>query len=146
MTDWSALETPLNEAPLFLVEPPDGRKDWGELPRQTELFRLMRMSAPSVQGYAIPNAGKRNPMLAKREGIRAGLFDTEWPWNRGIAWIEMKGYDKNGRPGELSQAQIDWGNMMTRCGFPVACFFDPVNAINWLRDQGAPVRLLKLGL
>lgn len=139
MIDWAALDEPLKQEPLFPVEPPDGRKDWTERARQTQLFSLMKSCAPTVQGYAIPNAGKRHPTVAKQEGIRAGLFDTEWPWNRGIAWVEMKGYDKNGRAGKLSQAQIDWGNMMVRCGFPVACFFDPVNAVNWLREQGAPV-------
>lgn len=52
----------------------------------------MHMLAPEVLGFAIPNAGKRNPIQARKEGIMAGVFDTEWRWNHGSAFIELKGY------------------------------------------------------
>lgn len=136
--DIRALEAPLKPAPLFQVEAPDGRRDWPEIARQCSLFRDMHMLAPAVLGFAIPNAGKRNPMLARREGIMAGVFDTAWQWNHGAAWIELKGYDARGQAGKLSDAQIDWGNTMHRLGHRVACFFDPMNAIEFLRDAGAP--------
>ena len=97
-------------------------------------------SCPQVYARAIPNAGKRNPRLAKLEGITAGLFDVQCTWNHGCAEVEFKGYDKNGRPGKLSLAQIEHGNRMTRLGFSVGCFFDEMNAIAWLQSLGAPVR------
>lgn len=135
------LESPLNEAPIFPVQAPDGKRDWTELARQSTLFRLVRTAGPTIYGYAIPNAGKRNPLQARREGIMAGVFDTCWnaPHPFMSAWIELKGYDKSGRPGKLSQAQIDWGNRMHRLGKPVACFFDPYEAAEWLRALGFPM-------
>lgn len=141
MNMFAALETALNAAPIFPVEAPDGDRARSEIARQVTLFGTMRMAAPTVLGFAIPNAGKRNPVQAKKEGIMGGAFDTEWHWDTGAAWIELKGYDARGRAGTLSQSQIDWGNRMHRLGKPVACFFDPLAAVRWLASLGAPVRL-----
>lgn len=138
---WAGLETPLRAAPDFPVQAPDGARQWSEIDRQQMLFNLMRSAAPRVLGYAIPNAGKRNPFKAKKEGIMGGVFDTQWCWTSGLtAFVEMKGYDASGRAGKLSQEQIDWGNRMVTLGHRVACFFDPYAAVTWLRDQGFPVR------
>lgn len=134
-------ESPITERPQFYVEPPDGRRDWPELARQATLFRTMHMAAPSVHGFAVPNAGKRNPAKARLEGICGGVFDAEWHWAGGhSAWIELKGYAAKGRAGTLSQSQIEWGNRMRRLGHRVVCFFDPMKAVAWLRRLGAPVR------
>ena len=138
---FAGLDSPLVEVPRFLVEPPDGRKNIAELPRQTTFLGIMRMAAPSVEVRALPNAGKRNPSQAKKEGIKAGLFDIGCWWGRGHALIEFKGYDARGRAGALSQNQIAFGNRLHDLGWPVACFFDPERAAAWLADQGAPVRL-----
>lgn len=43
------------------------------------------------------------------------------------------------RPGKLSLAQIDFGNALVARGHRCACFFSPVAALEWLREQGAPV-------
>lgn len=137
---WADLETSLDPAPTFYVEGPDGRKDWGETARQATLFRLMHLLAPRVAGFAIPNAGKRNPVQAKREGIVAGVFDTQWCFKHPLtAFVELKGYDRRKRPGTLSKQQIDWGNRMTELGHHVACFFDPDAAVEWLRGLGFPI-------
>lgn len=135
------LEAPLLESPVFPVEAPDGDRTRPEIARQVTLFSTMRIVAPTVFGFAIPNAGKRNPVQAKKEGIVGGAFDTEWHWDGGQAWIELKGYDARGRAGTLSQSQIDWGNRMHRLSKSVACFFDPLAAVHWLASLGAPVRL-----
>lgn len=135
-----ALEGELNDAPRFPVEAPDGKRGWTELDRQAVFRQIMRNAAPSVLVYAVPNAGKRNPAQARKEGIMGGVFDLQCWWNRGVALPEMKGYDSRGRPGKLSQAQIDWGNRMHDMGWPVACFFDPYAAVDWVRSLGAPVR------
>lgn len=140
---WADLETELHADPLFPVEKPDGRKHLSELARVIELRGLVRNCGRGIHVHAIPNAGKRGlkaQAQAKKEGMVAGVFDlcVTWP-GRGAAWIEMKGYDASGRAGQLSQAQIDWGNDHWRMGHAVACFFSPERALEWLREQGAPV-------
>lgn len=141
LASFAALETPLDEKPLFPVEEPDGRKDWPELARQDALFKLMASVAPRVEGFPIPNAGKRNPRQARKEHIRAGLFDSAWLYEGPlIAFVELKGYDKRGRPGKPSWQQIGFGNRLVRLGIPCACFFSPHRAADWLRKQGFPVR------
>ncbi|MBT2133963.1 hypothetical protein KK137_06415 [Croceibacterium sp. LX-88] len=146
MTWADELETSLSPKPQFLVEMPDGIRDWTEIGRQTTLFSVMRMAAPKVFGMAVPNAGKRNPMQARREGIRSGAFDTVWhSYPRLIAYVEMKGYDSRGRAGSLSTNQIEFGNRMTALGIPCGCFFDPCSAVSWLREQGFPVTEVRNG-
>lgn len=141
---FDGLETSLAQAPEFYVQAPDGARQWAEIDRQQMLFNLMRSAAPRVHGWAIPNAGKRNPFKAKKEGIRGGVFDTQWAFQHPLtAWIEMKGYDAAGRAGKLSQEQIDWGNTMARLGHHVACFFDPYAAVAWLRERGFPIREIR---
>jgi hypothetical protein len=132
-----ALEVP--SEPIFPVELPNDDPR-AELPRQVEFLRDLKMLAPSVYAYAVPNAGKRNPRQAKAEGIVGGVFDLELRWNSGAAQVEFKGRDARGRPGKLSPAQIDHGNRMTGLGWPVACFFDPQAALEWVRSLGAPFR------
>ncbi len=141
MASWADLECDLNPSPRFPVQEPDGQRDWSEIHRQATLFRLVRTAAPKVFGYAIPNAGKRNPATARREGIMAGVFDTAWNADHPFmtAWIEMKGYDGRGQPGKLSVPQIEWGNRMHMLGKPVACFFCPYAAAEWLRMLGFPM-------
>jgi hypothetical protein len=138
--DFFPADEPLDEAPLFPVEAPDGRKSVDELARVVVFRQLIRIAAPSVLLFANANAGKRSPAQARREGIMAGVFDYSVAWEGGqIAYPEFKGYRAGGRPGKLSDAQIRWGNAMHKRGFPVACFFTPEAAVEWLRSLGAPV-------
>lgn len=142
---WAELEAPLDAQPEFLVQAPDGKKDWSEIQRQVEFRRLMRMAAPRVLVYANPNAGKRNPMQAKREGIMAGVFDLSIEFRAPLrALVEMKGYRQR-RPGSLTQSQIDYGNRMTQLGWSVACFFCPLAAVDWLRGLGFPIAQVQHG-
>lgn len=139
--DWGALEQPLHMWPEFHVGPPDRRRDWPEIQRQATLFRLMHQLAPRVAGFAIPNGGKRAPFVARREGIVKGVFDTQWCWQAPLtAWVELKGYEKSGKPGTLSDEQVAWGNRMHALGHHVACFYCPYAAVDWLRDLGFPIR------
>jgi hypothetical protein len=133
--DW---DTP---SPLFRSDPPGGGVA-PELRRQTIFFRDMRMLAPEVLIYANANAGKRNPTKARQEGVVAGIFDIAARWQGGGAEIELKGWQPGAkRWGKLSDAQIRWGNRMHRLEHQVACFYDPIEAMLWLRDLGAPVRI-----
>jgi hypothetical protein len=148
--NFADLETTLDPVPLFPVEAADGRKELAELERQAIFRRYAANLAPRVIVFANANAGKRNPMQAKREGIMAGVFDMTCTWDiaastdpnapQSVCWIEFKGYDKNGRPGKLSKAQIDWGNAMHERGHKVACFFSGKSAFDWLASLGAPIR------
>lgn len=133
--------TDFHEQPLFYVEHPFGLKKLPEIQRQQQFINLMKALAPGVMVYANANAGKRSRATARKEGIRAGVFDLTVAWGqREIAFPEFKGFDARGRAGSLSQPQIDWGNAMHRLGFDVACFFDPFSALDWLRSKGCPIR------
>jgi hypothetical protein len=137
--DWGSLEQSLHPDPAFSVEAPDQRKDWTELQRQTAFLRLMRMTAPRVLVFANANAGKRNPRKAKAEGITSGVFDLTAIWRGQVAYLEMKGFTKAGRAGQLSDNQIGFGNRLVELGIPCACFFSPYAAADWLRSLGFPV-------
>lgn len=139
MIDLRDLETDLNPTPQFYHEAPDQQKDWPEINRQATFLRLMRMAAPRIVVFANANAGKRNPRQATKEGIRSGVFDLTVLWTKGrTAFIEFKGYNKSG-PGKLSDNQIRFGNRLVELGIPCASFFSPINAVNWLREQGFPI-------
>ena len=136
------LETDLDPTPQFPHEAPDNLKGWPELNRQASFLRLIRMAAPRLLVFANANAGKRNPRQAKSEGIRAGVFDITVLWTEGrVAYIEFKGWSGKKRKvaGTLSKQQIEFGNRLVELGIPCASFFSPINAVNWLRDQGFPV-------
>ena len=148
--NFTDLESPLTEAPLFPVQAPDGRKDLSELDRQAWVVSYMRRTQPHIVVYATPNAAKRGfaaQRQAKKEGLLAGVFDLTFAWDIKhsdsdvtVCWAEMKGYDSKGRAGSLSQAQIAWGNAMHQRGHKVACFFSAKSVIEWLRDLGAPIK------
>lgn len=149
--NWAALESPLKAEPLFPVEKPDGEKSLSELARQSWLVTYIRRTSPKVLVAANVNAAKRGPKaaaLAKQEGMLAGFPDLTIVWDIAdghtdgptTAFLEMKGYDGSGRPGTLSQAQIETCNRLHLCGVPVACFFSARSAIAWLRELGCPLK------
>lgn len=154
--NFADLETTLDPVPLFPVEAP-GKPGpdpamWPELARQKAFVGFMRKTQPHIEVHAIPNAGKRGfkaQAQAKAEGLKSGVLDLFIGWDIGLAspsapvtcaWIDFKGFDKNGRPGRLSANQIEWANAMHRKGFPVACFFTVKAALEWLASLGAPIR------
>lgn len=140
MDVWGSLEDELNPEPQFFVQAPDGRKDWPEIDRQATFRKVMRWAAPRVWLHANANAGKRNPALARKEGIVAGVFDLTAHWHGPLtAYIELKGFDARGRAGSLSDGQIRFGNRMVEMGVPCACFFNPYDAAEWLRGLGFPI-------
>lgn len=142
-SDFAHLETPLNEAPRFHVGKPDGRRDWAEngfKGRQVAFIALGQRLAPRVMVHHVPNEGKRNPLLARKSGIVGGVFDNAVAFRAPLtAYVEIKGYDKRGKPNTLSPVQIAWGNRQADLGWPVACFFCPYEAWDWLRGLGFPV-------
>ena len=145
MIDFAHLESAPDLTPRFPMQAPDARKDWSEISRQSTFIKLMHQLAPRVLVYAIPNAGKRHPVTAKREGIMAGVFDMRIEWRSPLtAVIEFKGFGTRGTPGKLSEHQIAYGNRMHDLGHHAACFFCPYAAVDWLRDLGFPIAAMRV--
>lgn len=151
MSAFDHLECALKPVPLFPVEKPDGRKDLSELDRQSWFVNYMRRTQPHILVYANVNAAKRGPKAiqqARKEGMRAGVFDITCAWDIAhakddrptVAWCEFKGYSASGAAGKLTDAQIEFGNDLHTKGIPAACFFSAKSCINWLRSIGAPLQ------
>ncbi len=138
MSLWTDLDDPIKPTPLFPIEAPD-KSPATEIERQATLLKMLRQLAPGVIAYANTNgthiASMSGRRKANREGRTIGAPDLTVVWNRGVAWVEMKA----GR-GSMSDAQVDFCNRLFRAGQHVACFRDPMSALEWLRDCGAPVR------
>lgn len=133
---FDAMETPLREKPLFPVEPKD-RLPASEVDRQSSFRGDLRIAAPSITSWAVPNAGKRGlkaQARAKREGMTSGVFDEHYAWDHDIVFLEWKDGS-----GDLSDNQIRWGNAMVRRGFRVACVRTPEFATSLFLEWGAPI-------
>lgn len=132
-----AMETPLKAEPRFTVEPKD--KDLGsEIERQTTFLGMLRLAAPTVMAWAVPNGhnrGLKDRVKAKKEGLKAGVPDLTVVWNHGTAFIEFK--DGKGNP---DANQIDLLNYLQDAGHHCAVVRSPEFAIELLGLWGAPVR------
>ncbi|BEV00095.1 hypothetical protein [Novosphingobium olei] len=142
---WADLESALDAPPRFFVQEPDGVRTWSEDERcRTFVTLLHRGKRGPINFHHIKNEGRYNHALAKRIGVYAGVMDYRIDAERPLsAILEFKGYDRRGRPGKLSQAQIDYGNSMLDMGWLVACYFDPYDAFDWLRRNGFPLAKLE---
>jgi hypothetical protein len=123
-----------NLQPLFLVEPPDTDKT-SEQKRQE---RLLARLGPGVVAFSVPNEGRNSDwerLTRHRAGARAGAPDLVIAWNRGVAFLEMKG----GKTA-VKDNQIETLNALHRAGHHVAIWRDPVKAAEWLKGLGCPVR------
>jgi hypothetical protein len=133
--DYLPSDEPLDEAPLFYIEPRD-RDPRSEHDRQSETVRRLRALGFLVT--AIPNArawGGKAWNRAKAEGVEWGAADLIVGATSGrMACIEMK----NGR--EMPEDhQVRWLNARHRLGFPVAVCRTADAAIRWLATQGFDV-------
>lgn len=134
--NWAALETPLDPAPTFPIEPcdKDPRK---EIERVVEFRREMRLELPAARIAAVPNAGKRGQKAinqARAEGAAWGFPDLMVFHEGRIAFLEFK----NGK-GEPSAHQIEWMNFLDASGFDVACVRTAIGAFHFLRSRGWPL-------
>lgn len=131
-----ALDAPLKPEPRFVVEPKDANTS-PELERQTAFLRLLRVHAPSVVAWAVPNAGKRgmkDRVKAKKEGLRAGVPDLTICWNHGVAFLEFKAAWEN-----PDNNQVDLLNYLHAAGHRCAVVRTPEFALRLLAHWGAPV-------
>lgn len=141
LDDLLDIEEAGGKPPLFYVEPTD-KNPASEIQRQATFRKIMSQVAPSIIVYANTNgthiASLAGRAKAGREGRTIGVPDVTVVWNRGVAWIEFKA-----GKGQLKPAQIEFGNRLVLCGQHVACFRDPIHAIDWVRSIGAPVPCIK---
>jgi hypothetical protein len=140
LSDLMGMSEALVAIPRFPVEPRD-KLLGSETDRQATARKMLRAVGPTIMSWAVPNAGKRGlkaQARVKREGLKAGVFDEHYAWNNGIACIEWKDGD-----GDLSQAQIEWGNAMLDRGFRVACCRTPEFFLGLMAEWGAPVRSVR---
>lgn len=132
---WASLEDGVNE-PWF-IEPKDKDPE-GEEHRVKVWLHDMRVLAPGINVFAVPNAGRRTRWeiaKAKREGLKAGALDYVVTWAGGCAFPEFK--DGTEMP---SASQIDMLNLLFRQGHNAGVFRTSEACIRWLRDAGAPLR------
>lgn len=136
-----SIEEARNAAPLFYVEPPD-KNPANEIQRQATFRKLMAQIAPSIIVYANTNgthiASLAGRAKANREGRTIGVPDITVVWNRGVAWIEWKA-----GKGKMSAAQVEFGNRLVQAGQHMACYRDPMAAVDWICSLGAPVRAIQ---
>jgi hypothetical protein len=127
----------LKAEPQFTVEPPD-RGVAPEIERQTSFLGLLRIAAPSVMVWAVPNGhnrGLKDRVKAKKEGLKAGVPDLTLVWDHGTAFLEFK--DARGKP---DANQVDLLNYLHGAGHRCAVVRTPEFALALLAEWGAPVR------
>lgn len=127
------LETPLDEAPLFFVEPRD-RDNLTELARVRRFRAMFRKAFPKSRLVAVPNGGKRGQGAinqARAEGAAWGFPDLIALGDGQVAFLEFKS-----GTGTMKPHQVDWGNWLDRSQFFVGTFRKPETAIDWLARQG----------
>jgi hypothetical protein len=137
---FDALDEPLKAEPRFIVEPTD-KGLASEIERQTSFLGLLRIAAPSVVVWAVPNGhnrGIKDRVKAKKEGLKAGAADLTVCWNHGVAFLEFK--SGKGKP---DPNQTDLLNYLTECGHHCAVVRTPEFALQLLAEWGAPVRRIK---
>jgi hypothetical protein len=104
--------------------------------RQLKFLRDMKMLAPAVNVFAVPNAGRRTQWeiaKAKREGMKAGVLDLVVTWNRGVAFLEFK--DGRSKPTPAQRHQL---NTLYRQGHHCGVFRTSASALRFLQERGCP--------
>lgn len=137
---FDALDEPLKAEPRFTVEPTD-KGLASEIERQTSFLGLLRIAAPSVVVWAVPNGhnrGVKDRVKAKKEGLKAGVPDLTIVWNHGIAFMEFKAGST-----KPDANQIDLLNYLQGAGHHCAVVRTPEFALQLLADWGAPVRSVR---
>jgi hypothetical protein len=133
---WAALEAPLDEKPLFFIEPKD-RDPASEYDRQRRFVNHMRRHCYNCFVAAIPNGMKGSDWERLRkasEGMVAGFPDLGVFWNHGVFLPEFK--DGTRMP---SRSQIETLNRLHRMGFRVGVYRTAETLLQHLADAGAPV-------
>ena len=131
---FDALDAPLKPIPLFAIEPKDGATA-SEIERQTRFLGSLRIAAPQVIAWAVPNGhnrGLKDRAKAKKEGLRAGVPDLTIVWDQGVAFLEFK----NGTDSP-DENQTDLLNYLQEVGHFCAVVRTPQFAMGLLEKWGA---------
>jgi hypothetical protein len=132
---WAHLEDGVNE-PWFCQ--PKDKDTAGEEERVRVFLHDLRVMAPGINVFAVPNAGRRTRWeiaKAKREGLKTGALDLVLTWAGGSAYVEWK--DGIEMP---TASQIDMLNTLFRQGHNAGVFRTSEACFRWLRDANAPIR------
>lgn len=105
--------------------------------RQIAMLRDLRMLAPTIIVWAVPNGMRTTSWSAgkaKREGMKAGTPDLTLVWNRGCAFVEVK--SGTGMPDANQRETL---NRLHRAGQHCGVFRTSASLLAWLKGLGAPV-------
>ena len=134
MNAFAHLETPLDEAPRFFVEPRD-KLAMSELDRVKRFRVLFRKHFPGARIVAIPNGQVRSMAelnRARSEGASWGFPDIIAIGN-GLHWAALEW--KSGT-GQIKDHQVQWLNWLHDRGHLCGVFRKPETAIAWLLERG----------
>lgn len=141
MSSLAAIFDATPTAPTWFIEAKD-RDPAPEDKRQGLFLSRVRIVAPAVNVFAVPNAGKRTrweSFQRTREGMRKGALDlvvTWWPergGDRGVFFAEFK----NGRD-MPDENQRDMLNLLTSQGHRCGVYRNADTLLRHLREAGAP--------
>lgn len=117
----------------FHVDPRDTSSDKDELAIQVGFRSKMRILAPRVMLFGIPNAGRRSAwetMQRGREGLVPGFPDMGAIFDGRVVFLEFKT-----GTGALSNQQIDTLNRLVSLNIPVGVFRSAESAVAWLEGH-----------
>lgn len=101
-----------------------------------QLRKLALYACPRVHLVAVPNGAKRTvwqAAQAKREGMATGFPDLIALAPGKVAFLEIKT-----AKGRVSEAQGEWLDRITACGFPCGVFHSADDALAFLRTERFP--------
>lgn len=107
---------------------------------QIQIVNHLALMAPDVLAFHVPNGGKRDvreAMRFKAMGVVSGIPDLvcTWPVGR-IGFIELKATAKD----DSSDNQKAIQSRLRGMGFPVTVARSVEEALDALREWGAPIR------
>lgn len=117
----------------FHVDKRDPSNDQSEASIQARFRGRMKILAPEIILFAVPNAGKRTAWERRergREGMLPGFPDMGALYDQRAAFLEFKS-----GTGSLSNVQIDTLNRLAAQDFPVGVFRSADTAVEWLQGH-----------
>lgn len=117
---------------------------------QRDILRMAGICFPDVLIHHSPNGGHlagdkiarfKQVGALKGDGMKAGFPDLIAIWNRGIAFMEVK--RPKYTPSCVSDDQRKIHRHLAELGFEPAIVTSPSEAFAFLRERGAPTRVLE---
>ena len=108
-----------------------------EIAIQSGFISALRYIAPQVHFFAVPNGIRTTEWGARRarqEGMKAGAPDLYIYWPGGDCWLEFKS-----AKGRIDENQREMHERLSRCGKAVAVVRSIDEAVDFVRQCGAPV-------